>query len=89
MFGNGGFLDLAGIGARGVQEGAAGAAGTIDDLFGEGLKVVAIVVVLFADDVDQTCPSAPQADHLVTLAQRPDGDRADRRDSSPARRRRR
>ena len=60
-----------------MQERAAGAAGAVDDFFGQDLKVVAVVVVLFADDVDQARPSAAQADHLIALAQRAEGDGAD------------
>ena len=74
-----GFLYLARVRTGGMQEGPAGTACPIDELFGEGLEIVVIVVVLFADDVDQARPSAPQADHLVALAQRPHGDRTDGR----------
>ena len=69
----------AGIGSRGVKKCAAGAAGAIDQFFREMLVVVAVVVVFVADHVDQACPSAPQPNDFVALAQRPDGDRADRR----------
>ena len=72
-------LYLARIRSGRMQERPAGPACPIDELFGEGLEVVAIVVIFFADDVDQARPSAPQADHPVALPQRPDSDRTDRR----------
>ncbi len=72
-------LHLPGIGARAVQESSAGAAGAVDQLFGQGLNVVAVVVVLLADNIDQSAPSSAHADHLVALAQRADGDSANRR----------
>ncbi|MCK7516295.1 MAG: hypothetical protein MZV64_00470 [Ignavibacteriales bacterium] len=39
------FLDLARVGARGVQEGAARAPGPVDDLLGQDLVVVAVIGV--------------------------------------------
>ncbi len=77
MRGNAAFADLAGIGARGVEESAAGAAGAVDDIFGEQLEVIGVVGILVADDVDEAAPAAAQADDLVAFADRADGDGAD------------
>ncbi len=70
-------LHTAGIGARSMQERATGATGAIYAFFGQVLVVIAVVIVLLADHVDQACPSAAQADDLVTFAQRSNRDRAD------------
>jgi len=60
-----------------MQERAAGAAGAVDQILRQRLEVFAIVVVLFADDVDQPCPPSTDANHFATLAQRADGYGAD------------
>ena len=67
----------AGIGARSVEEGSAGAPGAIHQVFRQVLEVVAVVIVLVADHVDQARPSAAQADDLIVFADRPYGDRPD------------
>src|SRR5208282_868394 len=77
MSGNAGLLYLAGLGARGVQERTASAAGVVDEILGQRLEVLAIVVVFFADDVDQPGPPPTDANHLAALAQRADGYGAD------------
>src|ERR1022692_806450 len=74
---NAGLLYLAGVGARGVQERTAGATGAVDQILRQRLEVLAIVVVLFADDVDQPCPPSTDANHFAALAQRANGYRAD------------
>src|SRR5580698_483476 len=74
---NVGFPDLTGVVTRTVQKGATCPTGTVDDLLGQGLKVVAIVVVFFADHIDQTCPAPAQADNLTTLADRAQGNGTD------------
>src|SRR5262249_54722549 len=71
-------LYAAGIGARRVQERATGASSPIDALFSQMLEIVAIVVVLFPNHIDQACPSAAQTDNFVSLAQRPDRNRTNR-----------
>jgi len=76
---NAGLLYLAGIGAGAMQEGAAGAAGAVDQILRQHLEVFAIVVVFFADNVDQSRPAAADANHFAALAQRADGYRADGR----------
>src|ERR1700759_755351 len=52
-----------------MKKGAPCAAGALDDFLGENLEIVGVVVVLFADHFDDTCPPASQADHLVALLQ--------------------
>src|SRR5262249_34279323 len=64
------------IGARGMEERAAGAAGAVDDVFGEHLKIVGVVVIFVADDVDESAPSVAYADDLVALAKCAVGDAA-------------
>src|SRR5271166_2869233 len=64
------------IGARRVKKRAAGAAGPIDHVFGEALKVVRIVVFFVANNIDQSRPAAPYADHFIPFAERAEGDRA-------------
>ena len=76
---NVGLLHFAWVGARAVQEGAPGAAGTVDDFLGEDLEVVGVVVFLLANNVDQATPAAADADDAVAFAQRADGDGADGR----------
>jgi hypothetical protein len=65
--------DLAGVGARGVQERAARAPGAVDDLLGQELEIGAIVGLLVAGQLQQAGPPAPDADHLVALAHSADG----------------
>ena len=77
MRGNAAFAYFAGIGARGVEEGASGAAGAVDDVFGEELEVVCVVGIFVADDVDEPSPAAAQADDLVAFADGANGDGAD------------
>src|SRR5277367_3327672 len=64
------FSDPTRIGSRGMQKGAPGAARAFHHFLCENLKIVGIVVVLFADHFHDTRPAAPQADHLVALLQR-------------------
>ena len=73
MGGNGGLFHLAGIGARGVQEGAAAARRAIDDLFAQDRISCPCCHNFLAHDIDQAGPSAADADHLVALAQGADG----------------
>ena len=75
---NAGLLHLAGIGARGVQKRTARAARAIDQILRQCLKVLAVVVILFADHVDQPGPPATDADHLAALTQRANGYGANR-----------
>ena len=70
---------MAGAGAGGVQEGAAGAPGPVDDFFGQDLEVVAVVGFWVADQLDDAGPAAADADHLVAFAQCADGDGTDGR----------
>ena len=69
MFRDVGFAGAPGIGARGMKEGAAGASGPIDDVFGEELEIVGVVVRLVADHLDQAAPTVTEADDLITFAQ--------------------
>ena len=66
-------LDAAGAGAGGMQEGAAGAPGAVDNFLGQNLEIVAVINLLVADDFCDARPTTPQANHFVALAQRPDG----------------
>src|SRR5712692_9302416 len=68
MRGDAGFADAARIGAGRMEKGAAGAAGAIDDLFVEKEEIVGIVVILFANHVDEAGPAVANADDLVTFA---------------------
>src|SRR5579872_2733630 len=74
-----GFFNFGRVCARTVQEGSTSAAGAIDDFFGQGLKVIAVVVISFANDVDETSPSASQADDLAALAYGTESDGPDSR----------
>ena len=67
--GDAGFLHLAGIGARGMQERTAGAARAIDQVFRQCLKIFTVVIVLFADSIDQPSPSPADTDDFAALAQ--------------------
>src|SRR5208337_2279505 len=77
--GDAGLADLAGIGSRSMQKGAAGASGTIHNLLGEGEVVLAVVGFLVADEVNQASPSPAYPNHIKAFAQRPDGYGADSR----------
>ena len=72
-----GFGDAAGIGARGMEKGTTGAAGAIDDFFVEKKKIVGVVVVLFADHVDEASPAVANADDLIAFANGAKSDSAD------------
>ncbi len=76
---NAGLLHLAWIGSRGVQERTAGAACAVDQIFRQRLKVLAVVVIFFANDVDQPGPPPANANHLAALAHCADGYGADSR----------
>src|SRR6266478_5913221 len=76
---NAGLADAAGIGARRVQKGAAGATGAVDDFFGEHQEVVGVVVVLIADHFDEAGPAVTNADDFVAFAKSAKGDGADGR----------
>jgi hypothetical protein len=69
VFGDAVSLDLAGIGPRGMKERAAGTAGTVDDFFGKDLEIIAVVVVLFPDDIDEAGPTAFESNDRIALAQ--------------------
>jgi hypothetical protein len=69
-------LDMAGAGAGRVQEGAAGAPGAVHHVLSQHLKILFVVVIFFAHDLDGALPAAADTDHLIALAQRADGDRA-------------
>src|SRR5579863_3462969 len=73
MWGNGTFLHFTGVGARTVQERSTGAPGPVNNFLGQYLKIVAIVIIFFANHVDQACPSPTHTDHLVPFTNRPDG----------------
>ena len=73
------FLHLGRIGSRAVQERPSGPPGAVDDFFGQRLEVIAVVIVFLAHDIHQACPSSPQANHLIALAQCPEGDGANGR----------
>jgi hypothetical protein len=75
--GNGGLFYFAGIGARAVEERSAGAAGAVDQILGQRLEIFAVVIILFADHVDQPRPAATDADYFAALAQGTDGYSAD------------
>src|SRR5712692_1270724 len=72
-----GLADAGGIGAGGMEEGAAGAAGAIDYIFGEKLEVVRVVVVFVANHVHEAAPAAADADYLIAFAKRAEGHGAD------------
>src|SRR5215208_6230081 len=62
-----------------MQKRAAGACCTIDDLFRQDLKVLAVVGVLVTQDADRTQPPMADTNDLIAFAQRANGDRANRR----------
>src|SRR5512136_1792397 len=61
-----------------VQERAAGAGSLVDDLLGELDNLVALGLVLLPLQLDESCPTAPDAEHPVSLPQSADGQRPDR-----------
>src|SRR5213075_2895668 len=61
-----------------MQERAAGACCTIDDLFRQDLKVLAVVGALITQDADRPQPAMTDTNDLVAFAQGANGDRADR-----------
>jgi hypothetical protein len=62
-----------------VQEGAAGAPGAIHNVFGKALKVVGVVVLFVANEIDKSGPASADTNHLITLAERAKGHGTDRR----------
>ena len=65
--------------SRGVEESAARAAGAIHDGLRELLHAFGVVGAVVPVVVDESRPTAPNADNAVTFAQRADRDRPDRR----------
>src|SRR5882724_7094983 len=61
-----------------MQKRAAGACCTIDDLFRQDLKVLAVVGVFITQDADRAQPAMADTDDLIPFAQGTNGDRADR-----------
>src|SRR6266702_3711818 len=61
-----------------MQKRAAGACCTIDDLFRQDLKVLAVVGVLITQDADRPQPAMADTNDLIAFAQGANGDRADR-----------
>src|SRR5213594_777418 len=61
-----------------MQKRAAGACCTIDDLFRQDLKVLAVVGVLITQDADRPQPAMTDTNDLIAFAQGANGDRADR-----------
>src|SRR5690242_2516022 len=76
--GNAGLADAAGIRSGGVEESAAGTGGAIDNFLREHQKIIGIVVVLFADHVDEAGPTVTEADNLIAFMKRADSYSADR-----------
>src|SRR6266487_1528584 len=77
MRGNAGPADAARIGSRRMEKGAAGAAGAIDDFFVEREEIVGVIVVLFADHIDEAGPAMANADDLIAFANGTKSDAAD------------
>src|SRR5260370_19554974 len=73
------FGDAARIGARRVQEGAAGAPGAIHDVLGKALKVVGVVVLFVANEIDKPGPASPDTNHFIAFTERTKRDGTDRR----------
>src|SRR5690242_497140 len=65
--------------ARGMEEGAAGAAGAIDDRLGELLHAFRVVGALLSTVIDEPCPSASDSDDAIAFTQCSDGDCPDGR----------
>src|SRR6266542_6401921 len=61
-----------------MQKRAAGACCTIDDLFRQDLKVLAVVGVFITQDADRPQPAMADTYDLIAFAQGANGDRADR-----------
>src|SRR5512141_1011178 len=61
-----------------MQKRAARACCTIDDLFRQDLKVLAVVGVFITQDADRAQPAMADTNDLITFAQRANRDRADR-----------
>src|SRR5262249_19382391 len=76
MFRHVALAGFAGIGARRMQKGAAGAACAVHRVFGQQLIVVRIVVIFVAHYVDQATPTVPEANDLIAFAQRAIGNAA-------------
>src|ERR1044071_251436 len=62
-----------------MQKRAAGACCTINDLFRQDLKVLAVVGVFITQDAYRAQPAMADTDDLIAFAQSANGDRADRR----------
>src|ERR1700745_3400321 len=60
-----------------MQKRAAGARCTIDDLFRQDLKVLAVVGVFITHDADRAQPAMADNNDLIALAEGANGDRAD------------
>src|SRR4029453_2714670 len=60
-----------------MQKRTAGACCTIDDLFRQDLKVLAVVRVFITQDADRAQPAMADTNDLITFAQGANGDRAD------------
>src|ERR1700692_2284697 len=61
-----------------MQKRAARACCTIDDLFRQDLKVLAVVGVFITQDADRAQPAMADTNDLIAFAQGANGDRADR-----------
>src|SRR6476660_5918315 len=61
-----------------MQKRAAGARCTIDDLFRQDLKVLAVVGVFITHDAHRAQPAMADTNDLIAFAQGANGDRADR-----------
>src|SRR5439155_25228808 len=61
-----------------MQKRAAGTCCTIDDLFRQDLKVLAIVGVFITQEADRAQPAMADTNDLKAFAQGTNGDRADR-----------
>src|SRR5579872_2222493 len=71
------FLDLAGVGARTMQESSAGATRAINNVLGQHKKIVAVVVVFLANNVHQASPPMTKTYDLIAFPQGPNGHRTD------------
>src|SRR6266550_8153049 len=61
-----------------MQKRAAGACCTIDDLFRQDLKVLAVVGAFITQDAHRAQPAMADTNDLIAFAQGANGDRADR-----------
>src|SRR6266550_1370251 len=61
-----------------MQKCSAGACCTIDDLFRQDLKVLAVVGLFITQDADRAQPAMADTNDLIAFAQGTNGDRADR-----------